>query len=462
MNESITISEKVRRQITARATLVGLGVKVKQLGMLKPIEERVKIGQKVVKYTPFEKLTDGLIAMLSGAKGMAEVNKRVRSDPALQAAFGREGCAEQSVVQDTLDACTVENVEQMEQALDAIFRQHSRAYRHDYSQDWQVVEVDMTGRPCGRKAEFASKGYFAKQRNRRGRQEGYVVASRYEEIIVKRVYNGTTQLCKALQPLLQAMECTLGLTQEQRQRTILRIDSGGGSVDDVNYALDKGYQIHCKDFSGHRANDLAGRVPEWITDPADNNRQIGWVTETTALYHRPLKRIAVRCRRENGQWGVGVLLSSLSPTTVLQLTGQPTDKAQDDTTVLLAYVRFYDLRGGGIEIEIKEDKQGLATSKRNKKRFAAQQMVCQLEVLAHNLLVWAQAWLAPHCPKIARLGLPRLVRDVFHVTGEIILDCHQVIRQIILNPADPFAKELKTGLAALLAQEQVAVSLGEI
>jgi len=46
-----------------------------------------------------------------------------------------------------------------------------------------------------------------------------------------------------------------------------------------------------------------------------------------------------------------------------------------------------DSGGGGIEIEIKEDKQGLGTSKRNKKRFPAQQILCQLEVLAHNLLV---------------------------------------------------------------------------
>ncbi len=35
--------------------------------------------------------------------------------------------------------------------------------------------------------------------------------------------------------------------------------------------------------------------------------------------------------------------------------------------MLLAYVHFYDQRGGGIEIEIKEDKQGLNTTKRNKK-----------------------------------------------------------------------------------------------
>ena len=86
MNESIIIREQVRQQISARATLVGLGVKVKHMGVLEVIAAQVKIAQKTVKYTPNEKLTDGLVAVLSGAKGLVEVNKRVRSNPALQAA----------------------------------------------------------------------------------------------------------------------------------------------------------------------------------------------------------------------------------------------------------------------------------------------------------------------------------------------------------------------------------------
>jgi hypothetical protein len=37
----------------------------------------------------------------------------------------------------------------------------------------------------------------------------------------------------------------------------------------------------------------------------------------------------------------------------------------------------------------------------------------------------------------------------------------QNIRKIVLNPADPFAKQIRVGLADLLALEQVAVCLGE-
>jgi hypothetical protein len=461
MNESITISEQVRRQFSARATLVGLGVKLRKLKILEPMEQQVKIAQKTVKYTPLEKLTDGLIAILAGAHGLVEINKRVRADPALQAAFGRAGCAEQSVVQDTLDACSSQNVAQMEQAVDQIYRRHSQGYRHDYEQRWQLLDIDMDGRPCGRKAAFATKGYFARRPNRRGRQEGYVLATWYEEIAVKRLFSGTTQLTAALQPLIEAAEKTLDLTPAKRQRTILRIDSGGGSLDDVNWMLKRGYQVHCKDYSGQRAESLAESVPEWLDDPRNTGRQVGWVTQAASRYCRPVRRIAVRCPKKNGRWAVGVILSTLSPEEVLLLTGQPAERSQDPHAVLLAYVYFYDLRGGGVETEIKEDKHGLGTAWRNKKRFEGQQMVGQLEVLAHNFLIWVRHWLAPHCPKVAKLGLLRLVRDALQVSGLIVLDQVTGIQQIVLNPADPWAKELQFGLAALLAQEKVAVILGE-
>jgi hypothetical protein len=43
MNVSIKLSEQVRRQFSARATLVGLGVKLRKLKVLEPMEQQVKI-----------------------------------------------------------------------------------------------------------------------------------------------------------------------------------------------------------------------------------------------------------------------------------------------------------------------------------------------------------------------------------------------------------------------------------
>jgi hypothetical protein len=179
MNESIT---ETTRHFTPAASLAALGVILQQKNLFEPIRQQVKIEQKTVKYTPIDKLYDGFIALLAGAHGLVEITTRLRSDPALQAAFGRTACAEQSVVQETLDHCTTENVKQMQQASDTIYRLHSRGYRHPYQDAWQVLDVDMSGWLCGNKAAFATKGYFATtQRNRRGRQLGRVLASHYDE-----------------------------------------------------------------------------------------------------------------------------------------------------------------------------------------------------------------------------------------------------------------------------------------
>jgi hypothetical protein len=455
MNQSITTD--FLRQSTPRATLVALGLKVQQLDLFRPIREQVHIKQKTVRYTPTDKLYDAWIAILAGAHGLVEVNTRLRSDPVLQAAFGRNACAEQSVIQDTLDACDATTVQQMEQALTTIFRQLSRAYHHDYTQELQILDVDITGLPCGPKAAFATKGYFAKQRNRRGRQLGRVLATQYQELVVEHLLPGTEQLPKALRPLVEATEQVLELDAARRTRTLIRVDAGGGSVNDINWLLGRGYQVLAKEYSGKRAHKLAATVPAWMDDPRVPGRQLGWVPGSAAEYVRPVLRIAVRCPKKNGQWGVGVLIAALAaPRAEEGSAGTP-----PSTAALLTTVYRYDARGGGVETANKEDKHGLGIGKRNKKRFAAQQVLGQLGRLAHNLIVWARRWLAPTAPSVERLGVKRLVRDVFHVNGLVERDPAGRICRIVLNQAHCYARRLAAALQALVAPHHVVVSLGE-
>jgi hypothetical protein len=456
MNES-TIS--TTKTFTGRASLAAIGLKLKELKVFEPIEQGVQIAQKAVKDRPSDKLYDALISILAGAHGLVEINTRLRADVGLQRAFGRSRCAEQSVVQDTLNACTGENVEQMEQAMESIYRQHSQGYQHDYQASFQILDVDMSGLPCGPKAAFATKGYFAKQRNRRGRQLGRVLASHYGEIVVDRLFDGKTQLTGALQPLLLAAERTLQLDENKRRRTIVRVDAGGGSLDDVNWLLARNYLVHGKDYSGQQAKRLAKSVQAWYVDPHQPERQFGWVSETTQAYVRPVQRIAVRCRKQDGQFADGVLISALSAQQVLTLTDQPLCLLNDPAAVLLAYVRFYDQRGGGVETSFKGDKQGLGIGKRSKKRFAAQQMIMLLGSLAHNVILWARRWLAS--PALQPYGMLRMVRDVFHISGFLLLDAFGQVVQIVLNQAAPLAPALVDPLCRLLARTHVAVNLGQ-
>jgi len=53
-----------------------------------------------------------------------------------------------------------------------------------------------------------------------------LIATVYEEIVTKQLFDGKTQLSKALPSLVEVAEKTLGLDEEKRKRTILRVDSG--------------------------------------------------------------------------------------------------------------------------------------------------------------------------------------------------------------------------------------------
>jgi hypothetical protein len=94
------------------SSLAAVGVKIGSLKLLDPIKKKVVVLQKSIRHTPAQKLTDAFIAILAGANGLAEINTRVRSDETLQHAFGRNSCADQSVVQETPNACTALNVRQ--------------------------------------------------------------------------------------------------------------------------------------------------------------------------------------------------------------------------------------------------------------------------------------------------------------------------------------------------------------
>src|SRR5436305_1656495 len=210
--------------------------------------------------------------------------------------------------------------------------------------------------------------------------------------------------------------------EDKRRETIVRVDAGGGRLGDVNWLLARGYLVHGKDYSGQQAKRLAKSVVDWYTDPHQPEREFGWVIETTQAYVRPVKRIAVRCRKADGTFAYGVLISALSAQHVLTLTCQSLSLLSDPATLLLAYVTFYDQRGGGVETSFKGDKQGLGIGKRSKKRFEAQQMVMLLGSLAHNVVVRFRAWLAASPSQLRQYGMLRMVRDVFHVSGFLVMD----------------------------------------
>ncbi len=149
------------------------------------------------------------------------------------------------------------------------------------------------------------------------------------------------------------------------------------------------------------------------------------------------------------------------PNDVATLVGIELDILDDPNELWLAYALCYDQRGGAAETSFKQDNQALGMKKRNKKRFEAQQMLTQLNALAHNVLVWAQRWLTQDQPKLKKVGFVRLMRDVFTTTGQLCFDAFGQLVEIRLNPADTLVRPWIQGLSALLQIEQIAVNLGK-
>src|SRR4029450_505917 len=90
--------------MTSRASLCALGEYLRRHCFFAPLREQVTIPQNTAPPTPLEKVLHPLLGILCGAKTIAQSNVTIRVDPAVQRAFGRTGCAEQSTIASTLKA----------------------------------------------------------------------------------------------------------------------------------------------------------------------------------------------------------------------------------------------------------------------------------------------------------------------------------------------------------------------
>jgi hypothetical protein len=464
MNDS-TIRTKSISYPTGQASLVALGTLIEQQHILDPLRQTVVIDQKTIQHSPTDKLIDALIGMLAGAEGMVEVNTKVRSDVAVQRAFGRRGCAEQSTIQDTFDHCSAENVAQLEQVIDETFVTHSQAFWTDASQRLRLLDLDLTGLPCGKKAACATKGYFEGCYHRRGRQLGRVLASQFDEVVVDRIFAGNTHLSEVVSGLMLSAERRLGLEQdsdlERRAHTLVRMDAGGGALKCCNWLLERGYQLLTKDYSSQRASRLAKSVMHWIEDPRSPKRQVGWVLERCTEYVRPVLRLAVRCRTKANRWQTAVLITTLWPEQALSLVHLGAKEWEHPDAELLALMYLYDERGGAAETSFKGDKQGLGMRKRIKRHWEGQQMLTLLGSVAHNLVVWSRRWLAALEPSLAAYGIKRMVRDVFHLHGRVVLNGWGQLVKIVISASIPLAERVRCACLKLFGMHSLPIILGK-
>ena len=445
-----------------RASLAITGICSQQMKIWEIIGEKVKIDQKTVIHSPLNKVQDAFITILAGGKGIVESNTRVKTDQSLSRAFGREGCADQSGISKTLNQCNEENISQMREAMTEIYQKYGEGCRHDYGRNCLLLDVDMSGMPAGRQGKGVKKGYFPKQKNKRGRQMGRVYATLYDEIVVDQLYDGTTQLNRCLQSLVEDAGKVLRLNQGFRRRTIVRVDGGGGNEADINWLLAQKYQFLLKVTHWRRVEKLQKSVTTWHVDPKDSNRQAGWVTSPYSFGEaNTTRQLAVRCLKKNGKWSTSILVFNVADPQLNWLLAQSTSpNIPADSLWLPVYA--YDKRGGGVETSIKGSKSGLGIHKRNKKSFEAQEMLLLLGQLAYNLISWTRDGLASCSARLRQFGILRMVRDVFHISGLLQFDADGHISGIYLNQDNKIAPIFISAFAHFLARDGTVANLRQI
>ena len=438
MIQDNTSTQKRAWQESSHASLCLLGSYLQEQHFFRPLETRVHLQQKALKYTPVQKLEMLLVSVLAGAKAVAHTDFTLRADPALYRAFGLPGCAEQSVIADTLDAATQADLAALRQAMTDLFERYSKARRHDFRQELLVLDVDLSPLPASRHAEGSERGYMGRCRSKTGRKLVRVRAAKYQETVWEEIWAGNTiESLALLQAVLEQAEQRLGLAgdsaeaQTKRARTEIRLDSAWGSDRVITWLLERGYQVTGKFKSTQRVRKLVQGIDTW-QPTSSPGREVASVPKPI-LFARPLAEYAVRTpsTEKAGGYYYAVLFTSL-----LQRTMQ-------------MVVTDYDGRAG-MEADLKSDKHGLALAVIRKRRLVAQTVVVLLVELAHNVLIWARGWLAHAAPRLGGYGIVRLVQEVWAVPGRIKLSGEQV-QQVWLRRLHPLARDVVLGWQPLLA-----------
>lgn len=154
------------QKMTLFAPLVALGFYLRETDLLGPLWSRLRFEPPTHVERPAAALLDVWVSILAGCSSVSQINTRLRPDRLLAQAWGRPGFHEQSTVARSLDACHAEQVQQLRQGVETLYRwigQAPQALRHTPA---LTVDIDLTGLPAGRLAHGSTKGYFSGKRGR--------------------------------------------------------------------------------------------------------------------------------------------------------------------------------------------------------------------------------------------------------------------------------------------------------
>lgn len=147
---------------TQYAVLGVLLAHYQQNQVLKSLDQ-VRISMKSGDFSPNDKVEQVLVSILAGCETISEVNLKLKPEIQLAQLCDWPRFADQSGLSRTLDALTLMNIEQLRQAVTQILHQQGQTVNHDW-RGHLYLDFDLSGLPCGKKAQESHRGYFAKKK----------------------------------------------------------------------------------------------------------------------------------------------------------------------------------------------------------------------------------------------------------------------------------------------------------
>jgi hypothetical protein len=147
--------------------LAALGYALQHADILKPLQT-VRVPIKTILHSPTDKIVEALVLILVGGRATNQIDLLLRPNRGLAQAWGQTQFAQQSTFADTLDAFTVEGLDQLRGAFETITQQQGRVATHDFRHGRLWIDDDLTGLPASRQAQGSTHGYFAGEKTKSG------------------------------------------------------------------------------------------------------------------------------------------------------------------------------------------------------------------------------------------------------------------------------------------------------
>jgi len=236
-----------------------------KLSYFKEFENHFHGPMKAVDYTPTEKLLTLICSLAVGCDSIKDINHKLRPYPAAARLLGLERFPDQSQVHRLFHQLEPRHASEIELVFECLLRQFGL---------WQAVDrvdldIDSTGLMVyGSTYEFSRKGYFPRQRGRRG----YRVTLAYSSKAA-----GNEILGLFLDPANSSAgarfwDCiyqTADILGSFDRLGLIRSDAANGSGPDIEGLIELGLDFLIKGYSTKTAQALAAELKPCDWQPVD-------------------------------------------------------------------------------------------------------------------------------------------------------------------------------------------------